>query len=178
MCAGFIILMLVLAFLFFGRQIWSELLYLWFRQCRRENECLTVCWFLHNRLRAHLWTQTFYTFKMGWLTWFAGSVGLENTQDLRVSTFEKSVWHELWLVRTRLREVLTFRVWKWSARRCFLDFDGRGEVEIRVGLHLRPLSGLEVVSPTSTHLVLEGFRSRFERFWEWRCCLWSRQFSH
>ena len=48
----------------------------------------------------------------------------------------------------------------------FAHFDGRGEVEIRIGLHLRALSALEVVSPTSTHSILEGFRDRFERFWE------------
>ena len=48
----------------------------------------------------------------------------------------------------------------------FSHFDGRGKVEIRVGLHLRALSALEVVSPTSTHPILEGFRDRFERFGE------------
>ena len=48
----------------------------------------------------------------------------------------------------------------------FSHFDGRGEVEIRVRLHLRALSALEVVSRTSTHPILEGIRDRFERFWE------------
>ena len=43
-------------------------------------------------------------------------------------------------------------------------FDGLGEVEIRVGLSLRALSALEVVSPTSTPPIWEGFRDRLKKF--------------
>ena len=46
----------------------------------------------------------------------------------------------------------------------FSDFDGRGEVEIRVGLSLRALSALEVVSLTSTPPIWKGFRDRLKSF--------------
>ena len=46
----------------------------------------------------------------------------------------------------------------------FSHFGGRGEFGIRVGLSLRALSALGVVSPTSTPPIWEGFRDRLKRF--------------
>ena len=46
----------------------------------------------------------------------------------------------------------------------FSQFDGRGEVEIRVGLSLRALSALEVVASPATPPIWEGFRDRLKTF--------------
>ena len=46
----------------------------------------------------------------------------------------------------------------------FSHFEGRGDVKIRVGWGLRAQSALEVVSPTSTLPIWEGFRDRLNRF--------------
>ena len=53
----------------------------------------------------------------------------------------------------------------------FSHFGGHGEAKIRVGWSLKALSALEVVCPTSTHPIWEGFGDRLARFWKGLCSL-------